>query len=47
MATVETQFEDVPMDMVPYTDAEENVYDFAFGLNWNGVIQDERVSNYK
>ncbi|MDC6404784.1 MULTISPECIES: glycoside hydrolase family 3 protein [Maribacter] len=47
MATVETQFEDVPRDMVPYTDAAGNVYDFAFGLNWNGLITDERVSKYK
>ena len=24
-----------------------NTYDFAFGLNWSGVISDERVSKYK
>jgi len=47
MLTVEAQFEDVPRDMTPYTDADGNTYDFAFGLNWNGVIQDERVSAYK
>ncbi|MDC6387286.1 hypothetical protein PP182_01230 [Maribacter sp. PR1] len=47
MTTVETQFEDVPRDMIPYTDSEGNVYDFAFGLNWNGPISDERVSTYK
>lgn len=47
MLTVEAQFEDVPRDMVPYTDAEGNVYDFAFGLNWSGTIIDERVKNYK
>lgn len=47
MSTVETQFEDVPRDMIPYTDSEGNVYDFAFGLNWNGPISDERVSTYK
>ena len=23
-----------------------NVYDFAFGLNWDGVIDDERVETY-
>jgi beta-glucosidase len=47
MLTVEAQFEDVPRDMKPYTDTDGNAYDFAFGLNWNGVIQDERVSAYK
>ena len=47
MQTVEMQFEDVPRDMTPYTDSEGNTYDFAFGLNWNGVISDERVQKYK
>ncbi len=47
MVTVESQFEDVPRDMEPYTDAEGNSYDFAYGLNWNGVINDARVEKYK
>ena len=47
MLTVEAQFEDVPRDMVPYVDSEGNAYDFAFGLNWDGVIDDERVEKYK
>ncbi|HMB64004.1 MAG TPA: glycoside hydrolase family 3 C-terminal domain-containing protein, partial [Eudoraea sp.] len=47
MNAVEKQFEDVPRDMQPYTDSEGNNYDFAFGLNWKGVIDDERVSRYK
>ncbi|WP_421824407.1 glycoside hydrolase family 3 N-terminal domain-containing protein [Flagellimonas oceanensis] len=47
MVTVEEQFEDVPRDMVPYTDADGNSYDFAFGLNWNGVIDDNRTKGYK
>lgn len=47
MKTVEEQFEDVPRDMKCYTDSEGNTYDFAFGLNWNGVIKDERVTKYK
>ena len=46
MATVEKQFEDVPLDMTPHTDSEGNVYDFGFGLNWDGVIQDERTAKY-
>ncbi len=47
MKTVEEQFEDIPRDMNPYVDTEGNSYDFAFGLNWNGVINDERVAKYK
>jgi len=47
MLTVEAQFEDVPRDMKSYTDADGNLYDFAFGLNWNGIIQDKRVTTYK
>ena len=47
MYTVETQLEDVPRDMKAYVDSEGNTYDFAFGLNWKGVISDERVSKYK
>ena len=47
MKTVEEQFEDVPRDMQCYTDSDGNTYDFAFGLNWSGVINDERVSKYK
>ena len=47
MKTVEEQNEDVPRDMRCYQDAEGNTYDFAFGLNWQGVIKDERVKNYK
>jgi len=47
MMTVEKQFEDVPRDMEPYTDSNGNTYDFAFGLNWNGVIDDARTKAYK
>jgi len=47
MKTVEEQFEDVPRDMKCYVDTEKNVYDFAFGLNWKGVIKDKRVIKYK
>lgn len=43
--TVEQQHEDVPRDMVCYTDSEGNTYDFAFGLDWKGVIRDARVEN--
>jgi len=47
MKTVEEQYEDVPRDMECYTDSEGNIYDFAYGLNWSGVISDERVGKYK
>ena len=47
MSTVEKQFEDVPFDMTPHTDSEGNAYDFGFGLNWKGAIQDERNQKYR
>lgn len=47
MATVEAQFEDVPHDMKCHIDSEGNTYDFAFGLSWNGIIEDERTARYK
>ena len=47
MQTVEEQFEDVPRDMVCHTDTDGNKYDFAFGMNWAGVIDDARVKKYK
>lgn len=47
MRTVEEQFEDTPRDMRCYTDSDGNTYDFAFGLNWKGVISDKRTERYK
>ena len=47
MATVEKQMEDVPFDMECHKDSEGNVYNFGFGLNWKGVIKDERTEKYK
>jgi beta-glucosidase len=47
METVEAQCEDVPRDMKAYVDADGNRYDFAFGLNWKGVIDDDRVRKYR
>jgi ATPase subunit of ABC transporter with duplicated ATPase domains len=43
---LEKQLEDVPHDMIPYQDANGNVYDFGFGLNWKGVIKDARTEKY-
>jgi beta-glucosidase len=46
MQTVELQSEDIPHDMLCYTDADGHTYDFGFGMNWKGVIQDARTGKY-
>jgi beta-glucosidase len=46
MKTVEEQNEDVPHDMICFTDADGHTYDFGFGLNWKGVIKDARTEKY-
>lgn len=46
MVAVEAELEDVPRDMECYVDASGNTYDFTFGLNWAGVINDDRVAKY-
>ncbi len=47
MQTVEEQLEDVAHDMQCHVDADGHVYDFAFGLNWNGIIEDARTKTYR
>ena len=47
MKTVEEQCEDKAHDMECHIDTDGNRYDFAFGLNWSGVIDDERVRKYR
>ncbi len=47
MAVVEKQAEDVPFDMQCHKDANGNIYDFGFGMNWKGVIKDGRKTLYK
>lgn len=47
MRTVEEQCEDKPFDMECHVDSEGNVYDFAYGMDWGGVIKDGRVQKYK
>jgi beta-glucosidase len=47
MSEVEKQMEDVPHDMAPYKDANNNVYNFGYGLNWKGIIKDARTNKYK
>jgi beta-glucosidase len=46
MQTVELQSEDIPHDMICYTDASGHTYDFGFGMNWKGVINDARTVKY-
>ena len=46
MRTVEEQFEDTPHDMRCHVDTDGHAYDFAHGLNWNGVIDDARTRKY-
>ena len=46
MDDVERQAEDTPRDMECYTDSVGHKYDFAYGLNYSGVIDDERVRKY-
>lgn len=46
MEEVEKHREDVPFDMLPYVDEEGNAYDFGFGLNFKGRIEDERTKAY-
>lgn len=46
MRTVEEQFEDVPHDMRPLVDADGNAWDYGYGLNWSGIIEDERTWRY-
>ena len=46
MKTVELQDEDIPHDMMPYTDADHHTYDFGFGMNWKAIIHDARTEKY-
>lgn len=46
METVEKQFEDVPHDLEVYVDEDGHRYDFGYGLNWKGKIDDQRTKHY-
>ena len=46
MAAVEKHCEDLPFDIEPYKDEAGNSYDFAYGLNFGGVIKDGRTAKY-
>ena len=47
MDAVDSQDEDTIRDVECYVDAAGNVYDFAFGLNWSGLIEDARTETYR
>jgi len=47
VSTVESQSEDLPFDMKVYRDKDGHKYDFGFGMNWKGVIEDLRTKAYK
>jgi beta-glucosidase len=46
METVERQFEDMPFDMKCHVDTQGHSYDYAYGMNWSGVINDARTAKY-
>ena len=47
MRTVEEQQEDVPHDVRPLVDTDGHAWDFAYGLNWSGPIEDARTVKYR
>jgi len=47
MDAVEALNEDTPRSVECYTDAAGNTYEFGFGLNWSGIIDDDRTKTYK
>lgn len=47
MESVEAQNEDCAFDMRVFTDSEGHAYDFAYGMNYSGVISDERTMKYR
>lgn len=46
MEAVERHDEDRPFDYAAYEDGAGHTYRFGFGLDWEGVIDDERVGRY-
>ena len=47
MRAVEEHDEDLPRSIECYVDSEGNTYEFGFGMNWDGVIDDERTAKWK
>ena len=47
MQAVEEHDEDVPRSIECHVDSEGNTYEFGFGMNWSGVIDDDRTATWK
>ena len=47
MRAVEEHDEDMPRSIECHVDTEGNTYEFGFGMNWSGVIDDERTAKWK
>lgn len=47
MNTVEQHSEDVPFDIEPYKDEEGNLYEFAYGRTFSGLVQHPNVNKYR
>ncbi len=46
MEAVEAHGEDVPLGYLAYVDAAGHAFDVGFGLDWSGVIDDDRTARY-
>ncbi|MDE6308629.1 MAG: hypothetical protein K2L81_00390 [Muribaculaceae bacterium] len=46
MEAIESHCEDLPHDILPYTDTDGNTYTFGFGLDFTGPISDHRTLRY-
>ena len=46
MPNLAARYAEDPMFFDAVKDGDGNIYDFAFGLNWSGVIKDWRVERY-
>ncbi|BBF42794.1 beta-glucosidase [Lachnospiraceae bacterium KM106-2] len=47
METVEVHKEDIAADIKAYVDTEGHPYDFSYGMNFDGVICDDRSKKYQ
>jgi len=47
MKTVEKQAEDIPFDLTCFEDSQGSIYDFGFGMDWDGVIKDGRAAQFR
>jgi beta-glucosidase len=47
MESIETHCEDTVWDIECYRDELGHLYETTYGLNYQGIIQDERVKKYR